>query len=162
MNYALTLEHISRIHHTTQSAAARAINHLLTVRNWLIGAHLIEYEQNGEDRATYGERLLKTMAVDLRRRGLRGMSETNLKYGRTFALAYPAPAIRQTVSDEFGKLLPDATAGMDEQLFVSRYLVALPSEERLQQWLIEEREQLRAAHSYAPLSDVIPQKHGDV
>jgi hypothetical protein len=36
-----------------------------------------------------------------------------------------------------------ATAGMDEQLFVSRYLVALPSEERLQQWLLEEREQLR-------------------
>ena len=110
MNYALTLEQISRVHRAAQSAAARSVNHLLTMQNWLIGAYIVEYEQNGEDRAVYGEQLLKTMAVDLAQRGLSRMSETNLKYCRTFTLSYPAPAIRQTVSDEFGKLLPAAPA----------------------------------------------------
>ncbi len=35
-----------------------------------------------------------------------------------------------------------ATAGMDNQLFVSRYLIALPSEEQLKQWLREEQSRL--------------------
>lgn len=35
-----------------------------------------------------------------------------------------------------------ATAGLDNQLFVSRYMVALPSEEILKQWLIEEQVRL--------------------
>lgn len=36
-----------------------------------------------------------------------------------------------------------ATAGMDQQLFVSRYLDVLPSKKRLQQWLLEEQELLQ-------------------
>lgn len=35
-----------------------------------------------------------------------------------------------------------ATAGLDNQLFVSRYMVALPSEEMLKQWLREEQDKL--------------------
>ena len=35
-----------------------------------------------------------------------------------------------------------ATAGMDQQLFVSRYLVELPSERQLRDWLRQEQEQL--------------------
>jgi YhcG PDDEXK nuclease domain len=35
-----------------------------------------------------------------------------------------------------------ATAGMDNQMFVSRYLIALPSEEKLKQWLKQEQERL--------------------
>jgi predicted nuclease of restriction endonuclease-like (RecB) superfamily len=108
MNYDLTLDQITPVHQAAQSAAARTVDHLLTMRNGLIGAYLVEYEQNGEDRAVYGEQLLKTMAGDLARRGLRKLSETNLKYCRTFAIAYPAPAIRQTVSDEFGAMPPSA------------------------------------------------------
>jgi len=104
MDYALTLEHISRIHCTTQAAAAQAINHLLTLRNWLIGAYLVEYEQNGEDRAVYGEQLLRKMAADCARRGLSGLSFSNLKNFRQFALAYPALVIGQTVSGQFGSL----------------------------------------------------------
>jgi hypothetical protein len=40
-----------------------------------------------------------------------------------------------------------ATAGMDSQLFVSRYLVALPSEETLKTWLREEQERLKVRDS---------------
>lgn len=31
------------------------MNASLTIRNWLVGAYLVEFEQEGEDRAKYGE-----------------------------------------------------------------------------------------------------------
>lgn len=104
MNYDLLIEQISHIHLSTQSAAARSVNHLLTLRNWMIGAYLFEYEQNGEDRTTYGDQLLRSIANDFTKRSLRGLSETNLKNCRTFAVAYPAPSIRQPLADELKTL----------------------------------------------------------
>ncbi len=38
--------------------AKSAVNQLLTVRNWVIGYYIVEYEQNGKDRAKYGTNLL--------------------------------------------------------------------------------------------------------
>ncbi len=46
----------------------------LTLRNWLIGYHIFEYEQHGSDRAQYGARLLETLAQDLRKRMGKGFS----------------------------------------------------------------------------------------
>ena len=31
------------------------------MRNWLIGYYIVEYEQNGKDRAEYGAKLLKKL-----------------------------------------------------------------------------------------------------
>lgn len=47
-------------------------------------------------------------------------------------------------SDKDAEEVHYATAGMDSQLFVSRYLVALPSEEQLKQWLRDEQERLQS------------------
>ena len=46
-----------------QAQAAHAVNLALTARNWLIGYYIVEFEQNGEDRAAYGEQLLKKTGV---------------------------------------------------------------------------------------------------
>jgi hypothetical protein len=43
--------------HYFQQQAQKQVNVALTLRNWLIGAYLVEYEQQGEDRAQYGEKL---------------------------------------------------------------------------------------------------------
>lgn len=101
MNYTHLLGQIERAQTTAQSAVARSANQFLTMRNWLIGAWIIEFEQNGEDRAAYGEKLLPSMSVDLLRRGLTGLSFRNLKNFRQFAFAYPQLAIGQTVSAQF-------------------------------------------------------------
>lgn len=113
MNYDLTINQIIRIHQAAEAAAVRSINHLLTLRNWLIGAYIIEFEQNGEDRARYGERLLATMAGDLARRGQSSLSLTNLKYCRTLALAYPALAIGQPLADQLAELSLNLTEATD-------------------------------------------------
>lgn len=51
-------------------AVAEAINVSLTLRNWLIGWHIAEYELEGEDRGQYGERLFAELANCLTSLGL--------------------------------------------------------------------------------------------
>jgi predicted nuclease of restriction endonuclease-like (RecB) superfamily len=113
MNYTHLLGQIERAQTTAQSAVARSANQFLTMRNWLIGAWIIEFEQNGEDRATYGENLLERIADDLRSRGLVGLSGRNLWNCRQFTLAYPDLQILQTASAEF--IAVDTLTGQFEQ-----------------------------------------------
>lgn len=98
----MNLEHltqaIGRIHATAQMQAGQAINRVLNCRNWLIGAYIVEFEQGGEDRAEYGEKVLEALADRLKDSGHRGLSLRNLKNFRQVALSYPRPEIRQTLS----------------------------------------------------------------
>lgn len=77
---------IGEIDHSLSQAANRAVNSLLTARNWLIGFYIVEYEDAGEDRAKYGENITQELANQLDRRGL---SARNLWLFRQFYLAYP-------------------------------------------------------------------------
>ena len=49
---------IGQTHADLAAQASRAVNASLTLRNWLIGFHIAEYEQQGTDRAQYGDKLL--------------------------------------------------------------------------------------------------------
>mgnify|MGYP006377920379 FL=1 len=64
------VEQISNVQDVLQGVAAHAINLSLTARNWLIGYYIVEYEQNGEDRAQYGANLLNTLSKRLNRSGM--------------------------------------------------------------------------------------------
>lgn len=68
------------------------------IRNWFIGAYIVEYEQNGADRAAYGTELLKRLANDLKSRNIKGLSARNLKNFRQFALTYPGIAKEEILS----------------------------------------------------------------
>ena len=50
---------IDGVHNELQNFALKAVNQSLTVRNWLIGYYIIEYEQKGADSAQYGEKIIK-------------------------------------------------------------------------------------------------------
>lgn len=102
IDYRKLLSDIGEVHASTQKAAARAVNRILTARNWLIGAYIFEYEQNGDDRAAYGTQLLESLATDLKRQNLDGFSLSNLKNYRQLALVYPALALPEV----FSHLLP--------------------------------------------------------
>ncbi|MBQ8702265.1 MAG: DUF1016 family protein [Prevotella sp.] len=75
-----------------QQSAASAINKHVTCRNWLNGYYIVHYEQNGSDRAKYGEKLLQKLAERL---NMKGYSYTDLKLYRQFYCEYPQllPAI---------------------------------------------------------------------
>ena len=68
------------------SQVAHAVNLSLTVRNWMIGCYIVEYEQNGSDRAQYGDALLKRLAARI---NMRGLGERRLYEFRQMYLTYP-------------------------------------------------------------------------
>ena len=97
---------IQTTHDAALSSAVKAINRMQTMRNWLIGYYIVEYEQHGKDRAEYGAKLLKKLEERVNRKGI---STTLLKNSRSFYLHYPqmvdnlVPAISPTVSDQLVK-----------------------------------------------------------
>lgn len=97
---------IQSTHDAALSSAVKAINRLQTMRNWLIGYYIVEYEQHGKDRAEYGAKLLKKLEERVNRKGI---NITLLKNSRSFYLHYPqmaenlVPAISPTVSDQLVK-----------------------------------------------------------
>ncbi len=64
-DFASLVSSIESIHHHIQAQTAKSVNVGLTVRNWLIGCYISEYELKGADRAEYGERLLDRLAEKL-------------------------------------------------------------------------------------------------
>mgnify|MGYP002517712214 CR=1 FL=1 len=87
---AFSFDHLSKLvlqlHDSAYSATVKAINRFATIRNYVIGFYIVEYEQHGNDRAKYGDRLLKRLAESVNKRGI---NETILKNCRRFYLAYP-------------------------------------------------------------------------
>lgn len=49
---------IQQIHKFTSKAAKSAVNQALTARNWAVGLYIVEYEQDGKERSSYGNYLL--------------------------------------------------------------------------------------------------------
>lgn len=80
------VDFIRDTHYVAQSIMSRAVNRSLTLRNWLVGYYIVEFEQNGEDRAKYGEQLLERLAE---RVNIEGINITTLKYSRLFYQYYP-------------------------------------------------------------------------
>jgi hypothetical protein len=90
MNFEQLIQACEQAHNYLQENAVSAVNQSLTIRNWLFGHYIVEYEQNGEDRARYGDHLLSALARDLKSKGIKGLSKRNLHYFSQFYLMYPA------------------------------------------------------------------------
>ena len=86
LNFNSLVSLVEQTHLHFQQQAVKAVNVSLTIRNYLIGFYLVEFEQKGEDRAAYGEKLLRSLSDKL---STKGLSETNLKLARQFYQTYP-------------------------------------------------------------------------
>jgi len=95
---------IQQIHDELAVQASRAVNISLTLRNWLIGCYIAEYELSGSDRASYGDSLLIELANRLTGLKVSNCNRRQLyRYLRFYRLY---PEIVGTMSPEFRKLLP--------------------------------------------------------
>lgn len=79
-------ERVKNVHNATSSVAKGAVNQLLTIRNWAIGCYIVEYEQEGRDRARYGARLLQNLSDKL---SIKGLDRSMLNVCRLFYIRYP-------------------------------------------------------------------------
>jgi predicted nuclease of restriction endonuclease-like (RecB) superfamily len=97
MDFLQLIEQIDSSHTILRKRALESIHQLMVMRNWLVGFHIVRFEQNGSDRASYGEKLIPKLSGALQGRKIKGMSETNLKLFRALYLNYPQ--IGQPVAD---------------------------------------------------------------
>ena len=79
-------QNIQKIHDLTTGTAKSAVNQMLTIRNWIIGLYIVEFEQNGDDRAQYGDRLLDNLSEKL---DIKGLGRVQLNLCRIFYQKYP-------------------------------------------------------------------------
>jgi predicted nuclease of restriction endonuclease-like (RecB) superfamily len=86
-NFESLVSNISHVHEVFQDYAAKSVNQFLTLRNWLFGYYIVEYEQIGIDRAKYGENLMQEIADKLTH--IKGLRFRQLYLCKDFYLAYP-------------------------------------------------------------------------
>lgn len=105
---------IGQAHAELAAQASRAVNASLTLRNWLIGFHIAEYEQQGTDRAQYGDKLIERLSDRLNQAGVSRAEARELRRYRQFYLTYPQ--IRESLSPELGRtLLPQTDTGNNRE-----------------------------------------------
>jgi predicted nuclease of restriction endonuclease-like (RecB) superfamily len=96
--YKNLLGTISLIFENGRVKAFQTVNSELVKTYWEIGKYIVEFEQDGEKKATYGKNLLGQLSHDLTREHGKGFSRSNLFQMRLFYIKFPKI---QTVS---GKL----------------------------------------------------------
>ena len=96
-NYFGLVGDISELLNAARRASARTVNALMTATYWEIGRRIVEFEQQGLDRAKYGDAIVERLAQDLTVRLGRGFSRRNVFLMRAFYLGFPRPIV-QTVS----------------------------------------------------------------
>jgi len=69
--------------------ALRAVDMVQVQTCWEVGRHIVEFEQAGEARATYGKKLLPRLADILSREFGKGFDDRNLRNMRAFYLTFP-------------------------------------------------------------------------
>jgi len=87
--YVRLVSQISNLWDNAKNKAALAVNTELLDANWQTGQYIVEFEQGGNAKAKYGDRLLVNLSKDLTRLKGRGFSRSVLTYMRKFYLAFP-------------------------------------------------------------------------
>jgi hypothetical protein len=88
----------------------KQVNTAFTLRNWIIGFYLVQYEQEGKGKAAYGKQIYKAIAEKLKSKGLKSLGERNLYLCKDFYNVYPE--ILQTVPaksylSDFQSIIPN-------------------------------------------------------
>jgi len=96
--YDTLIQQISTLVTNAKRHVATTINKTLVETYWNIGKHIVEFEQQGNTRAKYGEQILVNLSKDLTIILGKGFSRSNLFNMRLFYMRFP---IFQTLS---GKL----------------------------------------------------------
>src|SRR5437879_3170869 len=88
-DYDKMLDAVVQLVGDDRRTSARAVNALMTATYWMVGRHIVEYEQGGQVRAEYGEKLIRNLARDLTARCGRGFGVVNLSQMKKFYLLWP-------------------------------------------------------------------------
>lgn len=122
--YTELLQNVGNAIETGRRKAAAAINAVMIETYWNIGRYIVEFEQNGHEKADYGSKTLKMLAADLKLQYGKGFSWSNMYRMRQFYLSYEIFAtVSQKLSwSHYVELLKIENA--DERSFYEKECVA--------------------------------------
>lgn len=87
--YTDLINQIGGLLHKGREQVAKSVNTILVQTYWLIGRHIVEFEQGGKEKAEYGTFLFEQLSKDLTRLYGKGFSRANLLYMRKLYLNFP-------------------------------------------------------------------------
>ena len=97
---------IRQVLQSARQTAYKAVNFAMVQAYWQVGRLIVEDEQKGKARAEYGKKVLDDLAERLTAEFGKGFTVTNLKYMRSFYLAFPiGHALRDELSWTHYRLL---------------------------------------------------------
>ena len=106
MDFGKLIDSIQSANTHLQQNAVKAVNINLTLRNWLIGYYIVEFEQKGEDRAVYGSNLMNVLAQKIK---IKGLTSPELSRCRQFYTTYSD--FLGSLSQKFNNLLSEKILG---------------------------------------------------
>jgi predicted nuclease of restriction endonuclease-like (RecB) superfamily len=124
MNFHNLVTAIQQVHKHLSAQAGKAVNISLTLRNWIIGWYIAEFELRGADRAEYGEKLLTELARELTEVNVSNCNRRQLYRYLQFYRTYPQ--IVGTLSPQLKPFLPESSETMEKVGTVSTQLVLTP------------------------------------
>jgi hypothetical protein len=92
-------EEISHLIEEARQHVKKAVNTAMVYTYYNIGKHIVENEQNNNQRAAYGKKVLQQLSNKLTDRFGKGWSVETLTLTRKFYLTYAGPKIANTVYD---------------------------------------------------------------
>ena len=123
---------IKTILESARSGVLRTVNTTQVIANWLVGREIVEEEQQGKRRASYGKKAIEALSKKLQATFGEGYSVQNLFYMRQFYLTYQDLLSNTSIPHApRGELMITAAHFQDERLFASRYKLHLPTEAEL-------------------------------
>ena len=115
MNIVNLTNILTDIHSQLLTNTAKAINIAVTIRNWLYGYYIHEYELHGHDRAEYGEKVIENLSTILQSKNIPSVSHRHLKLCRQFYRHYSQ--IGHTVFAQFEILIPHGLPDIGQTAF---------------------------------------------
>ncbi|WP_312923245.1 DUF1016 N-terminal domain-containing protein [Empedobacter brevis] len=96
--YTTLINEIGTLLQKGRERATQSVNTILVQTYWLIGKHIVEFEQGGKEKADYGSQLLDQLSKDLSAHYEKGFSRSNVFQIRQFYLRFSKI---QTLSGQF-------------------------------------------------------------
>jgi predicted nuclease of restriction endonuclease-like (RecB) superfamily len=96
-------ERVAEIIEASRAQVSRSINTSTVYAYWLIGREIVEVQQEGKERAEYGEGLIKRLATRLTERYGKGFSLPSVKRMKQFYVTYPQGSAIPKEIDTGGK-----------------------------------------------------------
>lgn len=153
LNFESLVAEIEQTHRHFQQQAVKAVNISLTIRNYLIGFYIVEFEQNGEDRAAYGSKLLDSLAAKL---SIKGLVSAEISRCRQFYFCYPQ--ILGALTQEFKNLVPQhilGTLSQDSNMGVEPSIIVSSTPQSAKSNLYVPGEKLLSKLSFSHLVELI-------